>query len=226
MELMIDQVSKNYGNKQALTDFSLCLKSGVLGLLGPNGAGKTTLMKILATLMRATDGKVTLDGMNIVNNPKEIRKNLGYLPQDFGIYPNLNVIEFLEYMAAVKGLPMKLARQRIQDLLDALNLAQDAKRRIGGFSGGMKQRVGIAQALLNDPKLLIVDEPTVGLDPEERIRFRNLLANLASERIIILSTHIVSDVESIASQIAIMSEGKLLQHALPEDLLIDVEHKV
>ncbi len=226
MELMIDQVSKNYGNKQALTDFSLCLKPGVLGLLGPNGAGKTTLMKILATLMRATDGKVTLDGMNIVNNPKEIRKNLGYLPQDFGIYPNLNVIEFLEYMAAVKGLPMNLARQRIQDLLDTLNLAQDAKRRIGGFSGGMKQRVGIAQALLNDPKLLIVDEPTVGLDPEERIRFRNLLANLASGRIIILSTHIVSDVESIASQIAIMSEGKLLQHALPEDLLIDVEHKV
>ncbi|MEI3611423.1 ABC transporter ATP-binding protein [Pseudogracilibacillus sp. SO30301A] len=226
MELLIDQVSKKYGSKQALGDFSLRLGSGVLGLLGPNGAGKSTLMKILATLMHPTEGKVTLDGINIVNNPKELRKNLGYLPQDFGVYPNLNAIEFLEYMAAVKGLPMKLAKLRIQDLLEALNLAQDAKRKIGGYSGGMKQRVGIAQALLNDPKVLIVDEPTVGLDPEERIRFRNLLANMASGRIIILSTHIVSDIESLASQIAIMSEGRLLQHTLPEDLLVEMEGKV
>ena len=226
MELAIHQVTKTYGKKQALVDFSLSLGPGVLGLLGPNGAGKSTLMKILATLMRPTEGKVTFDGRDIINKPQALRKHLGYLPQDFGLYPNLNAIEFLEYMAAVKGLPMKSARPRIQELLEALNLDQGAKQKIGGYSGGMKQRVGIAQALLNDPKVLIVDEPTVGLDPEERIRFRNLLANMASGRIIILSTHIVSDVESLASQIAIMSEGKLLQHALPEDLLIEMEHKV
>lgn len=226
MELMIHQVSKTYGKKQALNNFSLSLGPGVLGLLGPNGAGKSTLMKILATLMRPTEGNVTFNGDDVLNKPQALRKSLGYLPQDFGVYPNLNAIEFLEYMAAVKGLPMQSARRRIQDLLEALNLAHSAKRRIGGYSGGMKQRVGIAQALLNDPKVLIVDEPTVGLDPEERIRFRNLFANMASGRIIILSTHIVSDVESLASHIAIMSQGKLLQHALPEDLLTEMEHKV
>ena len=226
MQLVIEHVSKKYGNKLALSDFRLCLDSDILGLLGPNGAGKSTLMKILATLIRPTEGKVTFNGINIIDKPLALRKDLGYLPQDFGVYPNLNAIEFLEYMAAVKGLSMKSARRRIQDLLEALNLAQDAKRKIGGYSGGMKQRVGIAQALLNDPKVLIVDEPTVGLDPEERIRFRNLLANMATGRIIILSTHIVSDVESLASQIAIISKGKLLQHALPEDLLKEMEHKV
>lgn len=226
MELIIDHVSKKYGNKQALNDFSMCLQPGILGFLGPNGAGKSTLMKILATVTLPTDGQVTWNGTDIVKNPKALRKDVGYLPQAFGVYPNLNAVEFLEYMAAVKGLDMPSARRRIQDLLEALNLAQDAKRLLGGYSGGMKQRVGIAQALLNDPKVLIVDEPTAGLDPEERIRFRNLLANMATGRIIILSTHIVSDIESLASRIAIVFQGKLLQHALPEDLLIEVEHKV
>lgn len=226
MELFIDQVSKSFGNKQALDGLSLSLKPGVLGLLGPNGAGKSTLMKILATLMQPSKGKIIFDGLNIFDHPQEFRKHLGYLPQNFGLYPNLNAYEFLEYMAAVKGLSMKSAKKRIQELLEALNLIQDAQRNIGSYSGGMKQRIGIAQAILNDPKVLIVDEPTVGLDPEERIRFRNLLANMAAGRIIILSTHIVSDIESLASQIAMISQGKLLQHALPEDLLVEMEHKV
>lgn len=226
MELFIDQVSKTFGKKQALDGLSLSLKPGVLGLLGPNGAGKSTLMKILATLMRPSKGKIAFDGLDIIKHPHELRKNLGYLPQNFGLYPNLNAYEFLEYMAAVKGLSRKSGKKRIQELLEVLNLVQDAKRKIGSYSGGMKQRIGIAQAILNDPKVLIVDEPTVGLDPEERIKFRNILVNMAAERIIILSTHIVSDIESLASQIAIISEGKLLQHALPKDLLIEMEHKV
>lgn len=222
----MDQVSKRYGNRLALDHFNLRLQSGILGLLGPNGAGKSTLMKILSTLLRPTEGKITFQGTDIVENPKEIRKNLGYLPQDFDVYPYLNAIEFLEYMAAIKGIPRKPAKERIHDLMDALNLAPYAKRRMGGFSGGMKQRVGIAQALLNDPKILIIDEPTVGLDPEERVHFRNLLAKIASDRIIILSTHIVSDIESLASQIVIISQGKLLKNATPENLLVGIEEKV
>jgi len=151
---------------------------------------------------------------------------LGYLPQDFGVYPNLNAVEFLQYIAAIKGLDGKVAKKRMEELLQLVNLTEAAKRPLGGYSGGMKQRVGIAQALLNDPQLLIVDEPTVGLDPEERIRFRNLIADLSSNRIVILSTHIVSDVEATATEIAIIKRGELLQHALPEDLLKQAEGQV
>jgi ABC-type multidrug transport system ATPase subunit len=191
----------------------------VLGLLGPNGAGKSTLMRILATITKATTGVITWNGMDIAKSPDDLRAVLGYLPQDFGVYPNLNAVEFLEYMAVIKGLEGKAIRGRIDELLQVVNLTEARKRPLGGFSGGMKQRVGIVQALLNDPKVLIVDEPTAGLDPEERVRFRNLLSDLSGERIVILSTHIVSDVEATASDIALIDKGRLLTHASPEALL-------
>ena len=227
MKLIIDNVSKQYGRGPwALRNFSLELGTGVLGLLGPNGAGKTTLMTILATITRATEGRVLWDGAEVAANPDTLRSVLGYLPQDFGVYPNLNAVEFLEYLAAVKGLDAAASKRRIDELLNLVNLSDVRKRPLGGFSGGMKQRVGIAQALLNDPKLLIVDEPTAGLDPEERVRFRNLLSELSGERIVILSTHIVSDVEATATDIALISQGTLVAHASPEELLRQVEGRV
>ena len=227
MKLSIERVSKQYrGNVWALRDFSLELRPGVLGLLGPNGAGKTTLMSILATITRATQGRVLWNDTDLAHNPDAIRSVLGYLPQDFGVYPNLNSVEFLEYLAAVKGLDSATSRRRIDELLNLVNLNDVRKRPLGGFSGGMKQRIGIAQALLNDPQLLIVDEPTAGLDPEERVRFRNLLSDLSGERVIILSTHIVSDVEATATDIALISSGTLVAHASPEELLQKVEGKV
>ena len=227
MELNIDNVSKVYkGQVWGLRDFSLALQPGVLALLGPNGAGKSTLMRILATITKPTAGCITWNGKDIARAPNTIRAALGYLPQDFGIYPNLNAVEFLEYIAALKGLGRRVARKRIRELLQMLNLFDVRNRPLGGFSGGMKQRIGIAQALLNDPQLLIVDEPTTGLDPEERVRFRNLLADLAGERIIILSTHIVSDAEAAATQIAVINQGRLLMSATPEALLQVVESKV
>jgi ABC-2 type transport system ATP-binding protein len=227
LKLTIDRVSKRYGsNTMALQDFSLELGSGVLGLLGPNGAGKTTLMSILATITKPTSGTIRWNGTDLASDPNAIRSVLGYLPQDFGVYPNLDAVEFLEYLAAVKGLGAAEARRRIDELLNLVNLTDVRKRPLGGYSGGMRQRIGIAQALLNDPKLLIVDEPTAGLDPEERVRFRNLLSDLSGERIVILSTHIVSDVEATATDIALISQGKLVAHAAPEDLLRAVEGKV
>ena len=226
-QLDIEQVGKRYrGDHWGLLDFSLNLSSGVLGLLGPNGAGKSTLMRILATVTKPTAGKVNWNGVDILRKPDDLRRMLGYLPQDFGVYPNLNAVEFLEYMSAAKGLDSASARRRIDELLLLVNLADVRKRPLGGFSGGMKQRLGIAQALLNDPKLLIVDEPTAGLDPEERVRFRNLLSELSGERIVILSTHIVSDVEATATQIALISHGRLLTCTSPEKLLQTVEGKV
>ena len=227
MELLIDRVSKRYkGGVWGLREFSLALQPGVLALLGPNGAGKSTLMRILATITRPTEGRVQWDGVDLVRSPNAVRAVLGYLPQDFGVYPNLNPVEFLEYVAALKGLGRRAARARIQELLRSLNLFDVRRRPLGGFSGGMKQRVGIAQALLNDPQLLIVDEPTTGLDPEERVRFRNLLSDLAGERVVILSTHIVSDAEAVATRIAVINEGRLLASATPEALLQGVEGKV
>jgi ABC-type multidrug transport system ATPase subunit len=227
MQLDIDRLSKVYrGGVAALTEFSLKVRPGVLGLLGPNGAGKSTLMNILATVTRPSQGSVTWNGVDIAQQPNALRAVVGYLPQDFGIYPNLNPIEFLEYLAAVKGIAASTARRRINELLDLVNLTESHKRPLGGFSGGMKQRVGIAQALLNDPHLLIVDEPTAGLDPEERVRFRNLLSELSGERIVILSTHIVSDVEATATDIALIARGSLVINATPEDLLRRVEGSV
>jgi len=223
----MQNVSKRYGGGNwALRDFTLNLGPGVLGLLGPNGAGKTTLMSILATITRATEGNVLWNGVDVAVSPDQLRATLGYLPQDFGVYPNLNAMEFLQYLSAVKGLDAAASRRRIDELLNLVNLTDVRKRPLGGFSGGMKQRVGIAQALLNDPQLLIVDEPTAGLDPEERVRFRNLLSELSGERIVILSTHIVSDVEATATDIALISQGTLVAHASPEELLRQVEGKV
>jgi len=227
MNLSIKKVSKQYDRDVwGLRDFSLEIEAGVLGLLGPNGAGKSTLMRILATVTVRTGGVVTWNGVDIADHPDHLRRVLGYLPQDFGVYPNLNALEFLEYMAAIKGLDGKSAKRRIDELLQLVNLFDSAKRPLGGYSGGMVQRVGIAQALLNDPQLLIVDEPTAGLDPEERVRFRNLLAYLSGERIVILSTHIVSDVEATATSIAIINKGQRITHAAPEAILQDVEGKV
>ncbi len=227
LQLEIQNVSKQYGGKVwALREFSLALAPGVLGLLGPNGAGKTTLMSILATITAPTEGTALWNGADIRRQPDAIREVLGFLPQDFGVYPNLNAVEFLEDLAAIKGLDAGAARRRIDELLQLVNLTEVRKRPLGGFSGGMRQRVGIAQALLNDPKLLIVDEPTAGLDPEERVRFRNLLSELSGERIVILSTHIVSDVEAVATDIALINQGRLVAHATPEQLLAEVEGKV
>jgi ABC-2 type transport system ATP-binding protein len=231
MLLRIEGVSKQYRRDLwGLRSFTLDLRQGVLGLLGPNGAGKSTLMRILATVTQATEGRVSWNGnghaVDIAEHPDELRQVLGYLPQDFGVYPHLNAVEFLEYLAAIKGLDGRTARRRIDELLQVVNLVDAAKRPLGGFSGGMKRRVGIAQALLNDPQLLIVDEPTAGLDPEERVRFRGLIAELSGQRIVILSTHIVSDVEATATSIAIITQGHLIIHDLPEKLMQAVEGKV
>ena len=227
MPLEIKHLTKKFNkDKTGLFDYSLTIDKGVLGLLGPNGAGKSTLMKIIATISKPTEGTIFLDGEDIVKNPDRIRKILGYLPQDFGVYPNLNAYEFLEYIAAMKGVGGTGLRKRIDMLLEGVNLTADAKRPIGTYSGGMKQRIGIAQALLNDPKVLIFDEPTVGLDPEERVRFRQLISDMANDAIIILSSHIVSDIETIADEVAIMKNGKLLDKAIQPDIIKRVEGKV
>ena len=227
MKLAVTNLGKQYRRDfWGLKDFSLEVQPGILGLLGPNGAGKSTFMRMLATITKPTDGQILWNDVDVVKSPDTLRAVLGYLPQDFGVYPNLTAIEFLEYMAAIKGLNAASARKRIDELLQVVNLVEAAKRPLGGYSGGMKQRVGIAQALLNDPLLLIVDEPTVGLDPEERVRFRNLLSDLSGERIVILSTHIVSDVEATATHIALVNKGQLLREAAPEDLLKKLDGKV
>ncbi|HKV73835.1 MAG TPA: ABC transporter ATP-binding protein [Gemmatimonadales bacterium] len=197
-------------------EFSLTVPGGVLGLLGPNGAGKTTLMQMIATVTRPTAGGIRFQGHDILAEPEWLRQRLGYLPQDFGVYDNLTAAEFLTYFAALKGVTN---RGRVGELLELVNLHTVANRQVGTFSGGMKQRLGIAQALINDPDLVIVDEPTAGLDPEERLRFRNLLADIGTGKLVILSTHIVSDVESIAGQIAVMKQGRLIVCATPEELL-------
>lgn len=226
MELNMERVTKVYGSEQVLHSITINIKSGILGLLGPNGAGKSTLMRLLATIEKPTQGTISWNGVDIVKEPNYLRSELGYLPQDFGVYPNMNPVEFLEYMAAMKGLNISSARKRIDELLELLNLSKDRKRLLGGFSGGMRQRVGIAQSLLNDPSLLIVDEPTVGLDPEERIRFRNLLSALSSDRIVLMSTHIVSDIETIAPHIALLSKGRLVTYTTPEQLIQSADRRV
>jgi ABC-type multidrug transport system ATPase subunit len=227
MQLTITDLGKEYKNGfWGLKDFSLYINPGILGLLGPNGAGKTTLMRMLATITQPSQGKIEWNGVDILRSPDTLRTVLGYLPQDFGIYPHLSGLEFLEYIAAIKGLDSNAARRRIDELLVLVNLANAARRPLGSYSGGMKQRVGIAQALLNDPQLLIVDEPTVGLDPEERVRFRNLLSDLSGERIIILSTHIVSDVEATATEMVIINKGHKLLHTAPERTLQSLEGQV
>jgi ABC-type multidrug transport system ATPase subunit len=227
MKLEIQNVSKRYSkNKFGLKDFSITIEKGILGLLGPNGAGKSTLLKMIATVSKPTEGLIALNKNNILKDANYMRKQLGFLPQDFGVYPNLNAFEFLEYMAAMKGIGGKNLKSRITQLLVSLNLMDAAKKPIGSYSGGMKQRVGIAQALLNDPKIIIFDEPTVGLDPEERVRFRNLISDLANNCIIILSSHIVSDIDTVADKIAVMKNGELLCHGNQKDIMQNVIGKV
>jgi ABC-2 type transport system ATP-binding protein len=215
--LRIESVSKRFrSGNYGVRDVSFDIKGGVLGLLGPNGAGKTTLMQMIATVTKPTAGRIFFHGTDAVAKSDDLRRRLGYLPQDFGVYENLTAFEFLSYFAALKGVR---SRARVQELLEMVNLHAVAGRAVGGFSGGMKQRLGIAQALINDPDLVIVDEPTAGLDPEERVRFRNILSDLGEGRLVILSTHIVSDVESIATEIAIMRGGALVTLATPEALM-------
>ncbi len=218
--LHLDDVGFRYkGGHDALSNITLKLERGIVGLLGPNGAGKSTLMRILATLAKPSRGRVHWNGEDTASRPDPLRRTLGYLPQDFGVYPMLSAREFLAYLSAVKGISAKSAAGRVDACLAQVGLADVADRRLGEFSGGMRQRVGIAQALLNDPKLLIVDEPTVGLDPEERLRFRHLISDLAADRLIILSTHIVSDIEASASSLAVMAKGRLLFSGTPEALV-------
>jgi ABC-2 type transport system ATP-binding protein len=220
MALVIEHLTKKYNrDKTGLSDYSITINKGIIGLLGPNGAGKSTLMKIIATISKPTNGTIKLDGVDIVKQPDTIRKVLGYLPQDFGVYDNLNAYEFLEYIAAMKGVGGAGLRKRVEMLLEGVNLIADAKRPIGSYSGGMKQRIGIAQALLNDPQILIFDEPTVGLDPEERVRFRNLISDLGADCIVILSSHIVSDIETIADEVAIMKSGRLISKGAQADII-------
>jgi ABC-type multidrug transport system ATPase subunit len=224
MLLELVDVAKAYrGGTRGVDGVTLRLGPGLVGLLGPNGAGKSSLMRIAATVTRPTSGQVRFDGADAVARPDPLRRSLGYLPQDFGVYPHLSAREFLSYLAAVKGLPAKAARTRIGELLELFGLAGAGRRPLGRYSGGMLRRVGIAQALLADPRVLIVDEPTAGLDPEERVLFRNLLSDLAVDRVVLLSTHIVSDVESVASDIAIMAGGRLRQRGRPQDLLRQAE---
>jgi ABC-2 type transport system ATP-binding protein len=225
--LSLDQLGFRYrGGREALSGLSLELAPGIVGLLGPNGAGKSTLMRLIATLARPSAGRIRWDGVDTAVQPEPLRRTLGYLPQEFGVYPALSAREFLAYLAAVKGLPRALVAQRVEHCLEHVGLSECADRPLASFSGGMRQRVGIAQALLNDPRLLIVDEPTVGLDPDERLRFRSLLTELATERLVILSTHIVSDVEASASLLVVLDAGRLRYHGPAETLIADAQGQV
>lgn len=219
MKLKMDNVSKVFGDKRAVDGVTVELTNGVYGFLGANGSGKTTLMRMLASVSRPTSGAITLNGTDIAKMGDRYRDLLGYLPQHIGYYKNFTVEKFLYYIASLKGIDKNESKRKITELLETVNLNDKRKEKMGKLSGGMKQRVGIAQALLNDPKILIVDEPTAGLDPKERIRFRNLLAKIASDRIVLLSTHIVSDIEYIAKEILIMKEGRLVEKDTPQNLL-------
>ena len=216
MELCIDRLTKQYENKIAVDRVSLQLTNGVYGLLGANGAGKTTFMRMLCGILKPTSGTVTFDGMDV--SSEEYRAELGYLPQDFGYYPDFNGMDFLLYMASLKGLTKTEAKRKSKKLLELVSLSDVAKKKIATYSGGMKQRLGIAQALLNDPKIIILDEPTAGLDPKERVRFRNLIKELGTESIVLLSTHIVSDIEHIADTVLIMKAGQIVFNGSADEI--------
>lgn len=220
LELRVEGVDKRFGETWALRDIDLSLDTGVTGLLGSNGAGKSTLMRVVTGVIEPTEGTVFWNGTDITDDPQAVRRDVGYLPQEFGVYPNLTAEEFLSYLAATRGLSNP--DSRIAELLALVNLGDVGKKRLGDFSGGMRQRVGIAQALLTDPELLIVDEPTVGLDPTERVRFRNILADLADERVVVLSTHIVPDVEATANDVAVLHDGRVRAHTPPHKLIARV----
>lgn len=223
MELKLIQLTKQYGSKTAINHVNLSLCQGVYGLLGPNGTGKTTLMRLLCDLQNPSSGKITLDGQEIASLGESYRNLLGYLPQHFGYYPDSTAWDFLMYVAALKGISEPQAKQKASELLEAVDLSANAQQKIKSFSGGMKQRLGIAQALMNNPRILILDEPTAGLDPKERVRFRNLISSLAKDRIILLSTHIVSDIEFIADKIIILKDGQLLNYGPPQEITQAIE---
>ena len=217
MELSLDRLTKQYGRKIAVDCVSTVLKPGVYGLLGANGAGKTTLLRMLCAVLEPTSGEVLFNETEVVSMGADYRNIIGYLPQDFGYYPGYTAMEFLMYIAALKGIPKRMAKRRAAELLEVVGLSQEAGKKIKTFSGGMKQRVVIAQALLNNPKIVILDEPTAGLDPKERVRFRNLLSDYAEDKIVILSTHIVSDIEAIADEVLLIKKGRfVMQGTVPE----------
>lgn len=223
MELKTVGLTKRYGPKTAVDHLSITLTSGVYGLLGRNGAGKTTLMRLICTVQEPTSGRILLDGEPVRGMGEDYRDILGYLPQHFGYYPDFTALDFLLYMAAVKGLPGHTAKKRARELLEAVGLGEERGRKVKTFSGGMKQRLGIAQAMLNDPKILILDEPTAGLDPKERVRFRNLISAFSKGRVVILSTHIVSDVEFIAEEIILMRSGQVIRLGKPQEITTEID---
>lgn len=225
MEIVIKNLSKNYGRKAALKNVSVTIHSGMYGLLGRNGAGKTSLMRILATLSVPSGGEVSMNGIPI-NETGKIREIVGYLSQNFSFYRNMSVYDAMDYLGLLSNLPDKIRKERIASLLEQVNLKENMRTKIKALSGGMKQRLGIAQALLHDPQILIVDEPTAGLDPEERIRFRNMLSEFAEDRIVILSTHISSDVETSCENIGVLDNGKMIWNGAAEELVKQAEGKV
>lgn len=226
MKLSVHNLTKDFGGKLAVNNVSFDLSHGVYGLLGPNGAGKTTLMKMMVDILDSSSGEVLLDGVGIKELDAGYRNKLGYMPQEIGVYKNFSARKFLKYIAALKGITGKSADEKIEELLDLVGLKDVGKKKLGGFSGGMLRRIGIAQTLLNDPKILILDEPTAGLDPQERIRFRNIISELSENRIVLLSTHIISDMEFIAGKVIIMRNGSILKIDTTEKLLQEVEDKV
>lgn len=223
MELKVTQLTKQYGLKTAVDHLDITLSNGVYGLLGANGAGKTPLMRLLCNIQTPTFGKITLDGKDISVLGERYRNLLGYLPQHFRYYPEFTAWDFLMYVATLKGLSEKQAKNKTSELLEAVDLSKEGHHKIKTFSGGMKQRLGIAQAMLNNPRILILDEPTAGLDPKERVRFRNLISAFSKDRIVILSTHIVSDVEFIAEEIIMMKAGRVLHFGRPQEITEEIE---
>ena len=226
MDLILDRVRKSFRDAVVVDDVSIRMQSGLYGLLGSNGAGKTTLMRMICTILKPTEGAIYYEGADVFEMNEKYRDILGYLPQEFGFYPELTVKDYLKYISALKGLRQAISKKRIDELLELTGMQKDSSKKMKELSGGMKRRVGIAQSLLNDPKILVLDEPTAGLDPMERIRFRNLIGQLSNDRIVLLSTHIVSDIEAIAKEVFVMKEGRIIDQGTIGELCRKLPCKV